>query len=164
MHRSHQREPELIVVFDNDREEIKLLKQMVNSLRRIERELLPPTPSPAGVTFQEISMLPATAGNTLVYTGTFTPQGAAAPGASFSVSSSDPSVVPTVDSTGLVVTIPLGDTFVDDPANPLTVTWNANGITPVPAGSPSSLRADIVPSLPVQPVPSPTGVVFAQTT
>lgn len=155
-------ELEVIIIRENDREEIRLLKRIARSLERIEAEIVPPpSPSPAGITFKETSMLPAVGGNTLVYTGTLSPAGAKMPGAAFSVSSSDPTVTATVDDTGLVVTVPLPTGFVDDPANPLTITWNASGISPIPSTSPTSLSATITPTIPT---PSPTGVTFDQTT
>lgn len=105
------------------------------------------------------------AGNTLVFTGTLAPAGSAFPaGTTFTVVSSDPTVTPTVDATGLIVTIPLPATFVDDPANPFNVVYTASGITPVPADAPTSITATITPSIPTPPTPTPTGITFAQTT
>ena len=129
-------------------------------LRRIERLLHPPTPTL--ISFQEITMLPPDAGNTLVYTGTLAPTGAAfSAGTTFAVTSSDTTVSPSVDPTGLIVTIPLPTGFVDDPANPLTITYVASGITPEPATSPTSITATITPTIPT---PTPTGIQFLQTT
>lgn len=114
-------------------------------------------PIPTSITFKEITMLPPVAGNTLVYTGTLSPVGASFPSDTvFTAASSDTTVSPTVDSTGLIVTIPLPTGFVDDPANPFNVVYTA---TSVSAGS--SIAATITPSLPVS---FPTGIVFTQTT
>lgn len=110
-------------------------------------------------------MLPPVAGNTLVYTGTISPAGAAFPaGTTFTLVSSDPTVTPTVDATGLIVTIPLPSTFVDNPASPFNVVWSTSTFTPEPAGSPTSLTATITPSIPTPPTPTPTSVVFTQST
>lgn len=141
-----------------------LLSAILFELVSVRRELHQ-KPTPRGITFKEITMLPAIAGNTLIYTGTLSPAGSAfSDGTTFSVTSSDPTVSPTVDASGLVVTIPLPDGFVDDPSNPLTITYTASGIVPVPADSPTSLTATITPTVPVPPTPTPTAISFAQTT
>jgi hypothetical protein len=103
-------------------------------------------------------MLSATGGNTLVYTGTLAPAGSQLPpDTQVSLSSSDPTVQPTVDSTNLVVTIPLPTGFVDNPVNLFTVKYNAAS-----AANPNwSLSATITPSAPVT---LPTSIVFNQTT
>lgn len=104
-----------------------------------------------------MALLPPVAGNTLVYTGTLAPVGAVFPTDSvFAVTSSDPTVTPTVDPTGLIVTIPLPSTFVDNPATPFTVSYTATS-----ASTSMSLSASIVPSIPAV---VPTGITFAQTT
>src|ERR1700733_13616526 len=95
-------------------------------LHDILHRLSRPHGTPTSISFQEITMLPPVAGNTLVYTGTLAPAGAVFPSDSvFAVTSSDPTVTPTVDSTGLIVTIPLPSTFVDNPASPFTVGYTA---------------------------------------
>jgi hypothetical protein len=135
----------------------KLLKQILCELLAIRQELAPP-PLPTAITFyQENPMLPPVAGNTLVYTGTLSPAGAVFPSDSvFAVTSSDPTVTPTVDATGLIVTIPLPSTFVDNPSSPFSV-----GYTATSASTGMSLSATITPSAP--PV-VPTGITFTQTT
>lgn len=135
----------------------------MHELRQIKHRLDRPTPTL--IHFQEITMLDATAGNTLVYTGTLSPSGSAFPaGTTFSVTSSDPSVSPTVDATGLVVTIPLPATFVDDPANPLTISYTTSTFAPSPADSPAQLSTSITPTVPTPATPTPTGISFEQTT
>lgn len=141
------------------------LRENNRLLRRLVKEEEPKFPTPTSITFQEITMLPPVAGNTLVYTGTISPAGAAFPaGTTFTLVSSDPTVTPTVDATGLIVTIPLPSTFVDNPASPFNVVWSTSTFTPEPAGSPTSLTATITPSIPTPPTPTPTSVVFNQTT
>lgn len=116
------------------------------------------TTFPTQISFKETSMLDPVAGNTLVYTGTLTPAGAVYPsGAIFSLQSSDPTVNPTVDATGLVVTIVLPSTFVDDPNNPFNVVYTATS-----ADGTQSITATITPSVPA--ATFPTGITFAQTT
>jgi hypothetical protein len=134
-------------------------------IRLLKNEELPPTPASITFTQRGFTMLDPVAGNTLVYTGTLSPAGSAFPaGTTFTVVSSDPTVTPTVDATGLIVTIPLPSTFVDDPANPFNVTWSTSTFTPSPAGSPASLSAVITPSIPTPPAATPVSVVFNQTT
>lgn len=102
-------------------------------------------------------MLPAVAGNTLVYTGTLSPAGSIFPSDSvFAVTSSDPTVTPSVDATGLIVTIPLPATFVDNPASPFSVEYTAKS-----ASTGMSLAAAITPTVPAI---VPTGITFVQTT
>lgn len=159
-HNEHNDEPESEDVL---REILRTEERILHEERRIEHELHRPTP--VHITFQEITMLPATAGNTLVYTGTLAPSGSVFPaGTTFAVTSSDPTVTPTVDATGLIVTIPLPATFVDSAASPLTVTYTASGITPEPSTSPTAITAAITPTVPPPPTPTPTGITFNQTT
>lgn len=112
---------------------------------------------PKRISFKEITMLSPVAGNTLVYTGTLSPAGASFPSdTQFTVVSSDPTVTPTVDATGLIVTIPLPSTFVDNPATPFNVVYTATS-----ASTSGSITATITPSIPAT---FPTGIVFNQTT
>jgi hypothetical protein len=137
-----------------------LLDERLERLERIVEHLIPR--SPTSITFKEITMLPAVGGNTLVYTGTLSPSGAQFPaGTTFTVTSSDPTVLPTVDATGLIVTIPLPSGFVDNASNPLTITWATSTFTPSPSSNPASLTAQIQPTVPVQ---TPQSVSFTQTT
>lgn len=149
-------------------EENERLSRRTEKILRDLLALLQPKLTPTSIVFQEnidMPLLPPVAGNTLVYTGTLAPSGSAYPaGTTFNLVSSDPTVSPTVDPTGLIVTIPLPSTFVDDPANPFNVVYTASGITPQPSTSPTSITATITPSVPPPPTPTPTGISFAQTT
>jgi len=98
-------------------------------------------------------MLPTTGGNTLVYTGTLSPVGALFTTETFTVTSNDPAVLPTVDPTGLIVTVPLPAGWVENAATPLAITYTTT--------APASLSATITPSAPVV---VPTGIAFVQTT
>ena len=100
-------------------------------------------------------MNPTQGGYTLVFTGTLTPAGAVYPAdTTFTVTSNDPSVSPTVDSTGLVVTGALPTGWVESTTTPLAYAYNATS-------SEGSLSAVITPSAP--PASFPTGIMFAQT-
>lgn len=152
-----------------DRRIIRMLEEVIELLRSIFRRL-EHRPNhhqitPITIRFKEntvMALLPPVAGNTLVYTGALAPAGSTFPaGTTFAVVSSDPTVTPTVDPTGLIVTIPLPATFVDDPANPFNVVYTASGITPNPASSPTSITATITPSVATL---TPTGIAFNQTT
>lgn len=146
--------------------------EILHVLERIERtqieilhELRRAHPTPAAITFKEISMLPTVGGNTLVYTGTLSPSGSAFPtGTTFTVTSNDPAVTPTVDPTGLIVTIPLPTGWVENPTTPLAIDYATSTFVPSPAGSPSSLTAVITPSAPPVTVATPTSIAFTQTT
>lgn len=132
-------------------------REQTRILERILHQVTPRFPTPTSITFKEITMLPPVAGNTLVYTGTLSPAGAVYPSdTTFNLVSSDPTVTPTVDATGLIVTIPLPATFVDDPAAPFNVVYTATS-----ASASGSVTATITPSVPAT---FPTGIAFAQTT
>ena len=152
-HKHHHLEP-------GESRELCYLREIVEELREIRKELNPKL-IPTSITFVQqgdpMALLPPVAGNTLVYTGTLAPAGAVFPSDSvFAVTSSDPTVTPTVDSTGLVVTIPLPSTFVDSSASPFTVSYTATS-----ASTGMSLSASIVPSIPAV---APSGISFVQTT
>jgi hypothetical protein len=158
-------------VFEERREEIKLLKEILHQskeqtfiLREIYRRTIHPTPTK--ISFHEVTMLPTEGGNTLVFTGTLAPAGAEFPtGTIFAVTSNDPDVLPAVDSTGLVVTIPLPIGWVENTTTPLAIQWASSSFTPNPASSPTSLSATITPSAPPPPdALTPTSIVFNQTT
>ena len=153
---------EILHELARDQRETKHLLHII--LRRLEKLLEPHSPTPITIIFKENTAmaLAPVAGNTLVFTGTLSPAGSTFPaGTTFAVVSSDPTVTPTVDVTGLIVTIPLPATFVDDPANPFNVVYTASGITPNPASSPTSITATITPSVAAL---SPVGIAFNQTT
>jgi hypothetical protein len=138
----------------------KLTGHALHELRAIRHELSPPTPSfPTAISFKEITMLPPVAGNTLVYTGTLAPAGSAfTANTTFSAVSSDPNATASVDATGLIVTIVLGASFVDNPASPFNVVYTASDSTQTP---PASITATITPSIPT---PFPSSISFIQTT
>lgn len=103
-------------------------------------------------------MLPTVGGNTLVFTGTLIPSGSALPSDTQVVlASNDPSISPTVDASGLVVTVPLPAGWVEEPTNPLGISYSATS----PSNPQWSLSGGISPSAP--PVALPTGITFAQT-
>lgn len=150
-----------------DEQIIELLESVIHELRVIKHKLFPPTPTAVWFN-QENPMLPADPGNTLVFTGTIEPAGAAFPaGTTFSVTSTDPTVVPTVDETGLIITVPLPSTVA--PGENLEINWSTSTFVPSPDSAPASLTATIAITIgsappPPPPTPTPTQVVFAQTT
>jgi hypothetical protein len=144
----------------NDREILTLLQHILHELRIIRRELSPLTPTT--IAFQETSMLPTIGGNTLVFTGTLAPSGAAYPvGTTFTVTANDPAVSPAVDPTGLIVTIPLPSGWVESATTPLEISYSTSTFTPEPSTSPSTITATITPSVAAV---TPTSITFAQTT
>jgi hypothetical protein len=151
-------------------QQLRILEEILHEIRKQTPILIaiadaltsPPVSTPLTIVFQESSMLPPVAGNTLVYTGTLSPDGSQFPaGTTFTVSSNYPNVTPTVDATGLIVTIPLGSDFVDDPGNPLAVRYLSSTFVPVPDTSPAAVSATITPTIPT---PTPVGISFVQTT
>lgn len=146
------------------REILDLLREVLyveKENRHLLRRLLGYRVFPTSIAFnqQGDAMLPVEAGNTLVYTGTLSPAGAVFPsGATFTVTSNDPAITPTVDATGLIVTVPLPTGWVESTTTPLAVSYQANGTTEVPG----SISETITPGAEVQGFP--TGITFQQTT
>lgn len=145
-----------VEVFPDDRKEIRLLAHIIRELRAIRRELKP-HPLPTSISFKEITMNPTQAGQTQVFTGTLSPSGATFPSDSvFGVTSNDPAVSPTVDSTGLIVSVTYPSGWTESTTTPLAFSYTATS-----ASTGMSLAATITPSAPVV---IPTGITFAQTT
>lgn len=134
------------------------LAEILEVLRHISHQLAKLIPHPpVSITFQEITMLPTQGGNTLVFTGTLAPAGSAYPSdTTFTVTSNDPAVSPTVDASGLVVTVPLPDGWVESTTTPLAIEYQATS-----ASGSVSISATITPSAPVV---LPTSISFQQTT
>jgi hypothetical protein len=145
--------------------EIELSREEIRLLKEVIRELAPHTPT--HIHFEERSMNPVAPGFTLVFTGTLSPNGAAFPGGTtFTVESSDSAVVPTVDATGLIVTVPLPADWTPDA---VTITYQTSEFVPSPGTSPTSLTQTITltpavtPPPPPPATPTPTGISFART-
>ena len=140
----------------------KELEDIRRELRAIWRILLPHTPT--RIIFTELTMNPTAAGETQVFTGTLVPTGAQFPSDSvFAVNSNDPAVSPSVDSTGLVVTVTYPAGWTESATTPLEFSYTATS-----ASTGMSLSATITPSAPPPPPPPPpppvpTGISFAQT-
>jgi hypothetical protein len=115
-------------------------------------------PTPTSIRFTERTMNPTEAGQTQVFTGTLTPAGSTFPGdTAFTVASNDPAVSPSVDSTGLIVSVTYPDGWTESTTTPLAFTYGASS-----ASNPGwTLSATISPSASVV---LPTGITFAQTT
>ena len=135
----------------------KFEEDVLELLRRIVKHLLPP--KPISIRFKEISMNPVAPGETLVFTGTLSPAGAVYPaGTTFQVTSSDSSVTPTVDETGLIVTVPLPATWTPDM---VTISYEATDGTDFLSQA-IVLTPTVAPPPPPPPA-FPTGIAFAQT-
>jgi hypothetical protein len=148
--------------YHEDQETFHLILRELREIRHnLEPHPSPPTSTFAtAVSFKETSMLSTTGGNTLVYTGTLSPAGSGfAPDATFSVSSNDPSVLPTVDATGLVVTVPLPSDWVESTSVALAVSYASSSVS-----TGQALTATITPSAPISPTNLATSVTFNQTT
>jgi hypothetical protein len=132
------------------------LRELVRALRALVKDFSPKLATQ--ISFQEMTMLPTAGGNTLVYTGTLAPPGSVlAPDFVATVTSNDPAVVPTVDSTGLIVSVPLPAGWVENTTTPLAIQYAT-----MSASTGQALSATITPS-----APSPalaTGISFVQTT
>jgi hypothetical protein len=141
---------------DVDREILREVRETHRDVELIEQRLR--TRTPTRIHFQEITMNPTAAGQTQVFTGTLTPAGAVFPSDStFSVTSNDSAVSPSVDATGLVVSVTYPDGWVESTTTPLAFNYDASS-----ASTGMSLAATITPSAPAAVVP--TGISFAQTT
>lgn len=133
-------------------------------LREIERkedeilDLLKSKTLPTCISFTEITMNPTEHGQTQVFTGTLQPAGAVFPSDSvFNVTSNDPAVSPTVDATGLIVSVTYPSNWTESTTTPLVFSYSATS-----ASTGMNLSATITPSAP--PAVVPTGITFAQTT
>lgn len=111
---------------------------------------------PYRITFKEITMNPTAAGQTQVFTGTLTPSGATFPSDSvFGVISNDAAVSPSVDATGLIVSVTYPEGWTESTTTPLAFSYTASS-----ASTGMSLSATITPSAPAV---IPTGITFQQT-
>ncbi len=137
---------------------LKVAEHTLHELREIKRELQP-KPFPTAIQFKEITMNPTEAGQSQVFTGTLVPAGATYPSdTQFTLTSNDPAVTPTLDSTGLIVSVTYPAGWVESATTPLQFAYSATS-----ASENGSLSATITPSAP--PLPAfPTGINFAQTT
>jgi hypothetical protein len=104
---------------------------------------------------------PTAAGQTQVFTGTLSPAGSVlAPDAVASISSNDPTVAPTLDSTQLVVSVTYPAGWVESTTTPLVFSYSTTS-----ASTGQALSATITPSAPPPPPPVlATSIAFAQTT
>lgn len=125
--------------------------------RMVECLLRPHHISPTDIRFKELTMNPTSAGQTQVYTGTLSPAGAVFPTDTlFAVTSNYPTETPTVDATGLIVSVTYSAGFVEDPNNLFAISYSATS-----ASTGGSLSKTITPSAPAV---FPTDITFVQTT
>jgi len=117
-------------------------------------------PFATSISFTETTMLPVEAGNTLIYTGVLAPAGSIlAPDFAATVTSNDPAILPTVDATGLIVTVPLPTGWVESTTTPLVIAYATTSAT-----TGQALSATITPGAEVIPPVLATSVTFTQTT
>ena len=103
-------------------------------------------------------MIPTAAGQTQVFTGTLSPAGSVlAPDAVATISSNDPAVSPTLDSTQLVVSVTYPSGWVESTTTPLAFAYATTS-----ASTGQALSATITPGAPAAPLA--TGIAFAETT
>jgi hypothetical protein len=127
-------------------------------LQTIADDLAPEPTFPTAIAFTETKMVPTEAGQTQVFTGTLSPSGATYPAdTTFTLTSNDTAVTPTVDATGLIVSVTYPSGWVESTTTPLAFSYTAASVSAA-----ASISATITPSAP--PVAFPTGVVFSQTT
>ena len=135
---------------------VELVCSIDERLEHLERLVHRLISKPTSITFKEISMNPTAAGQTQVFTGTLAPAGSVLPSDSvFAVTSNDPAVSPSVDSTGLIVSVTYPQGWTESATTPLAFSYTATS-----ASTGMSLAATITPSAPVV---VPTGITFAQT-
>jgi hypothetical protein len=147
-----------------NREDIETLRLMLHELKEIRRSLepCPPPPPPTStlataITFQENPMNPTQAGQTQVFTGTLSPVGSVlAPDAVVTITSNDPAVTPTLDSTQLVVSVTYPTGWTESATTPLAFQYATTS-----ASTSQALSATITPSAP--PSNLATGISFAET-
>lgn len=135
---------------------VELVCSIDERLEHLERLVHRLISKPTSITFKEISMNPTAAGQTQVFTGTLAPAGAVFPPDSvYAVTSNDSAVSPSVDPTGLVVSVTYPQGWTESATTPLAFSYTATS-----ASTGMSLAATITPSAPVV---VPTGITFAQT-
>jgi len=167
---SHHPEVEVLEILEHDPEVVKLLKTVVHELREsrfeqiaalhelreIRRELVHPFPST--IVFKELTVNPTQAGQTQVFTGVLVPAGATYPAdTTFTLTSNDPAVFPTLDASGLVVSVTYPQGWSESPTTPLAFSYGAASVS-----ANGSLSSVITPSAPVSAFP--TGINWTETT
>ena len=148
-------DPEIeIIILDDDKDEIKLLKAILRTLHDIRGELKPKLST--RIRFEEITMNPTQAGQTQVFTGTLAPAGSVlASDAVATVTSNDPAVSPSLDSTQLIVSVTYPDGWVESTTTPLAFEYATTS-----ASTAQWLSATITPSAP--PANLATSISFSQ--
>lgn len=143
----------------NDRHILRLLDQILYRLECIESRSAPRFPT--SISFTEITMAPTSAGQSQVFTGVFAPAASIPPtDAAFTISSNDTAVSPSVDATGLIVSVTYPSGWVESTTTPLAFTYAASSAS-VPSWT---LSATITPSAPPVVTNYPTSITFTQTT
>lgn len=140
----------------HEREELAEIRRDVREILRLLKPHLP-----TNIRFTEITMNATQAGQTQVFTGTLAPVGSALPADTvIDLTSNDAAVQPTVDSTGLIVSVTYPAGWVESTTTPLAFSYAATS-----ASNPTwTLDATITPSAPPAPAVLPTSIGFDQTT
>lgn len=134
---------------------LEIMLRISEENQRFLRELRPHHPTK--IHFSELTMNPTAAGQTQVFTGTLTPAGAVFPADSaFTVTSNDTLVSPSVDASGLIVSVTYPDGWTESTTTPLAFAYTASS-----ESEDMNLTATITPSAPVV---VPTGISFKQST
>lgn len=159
---THQDQKLLQEILHFQRETFKRLDQVESTLHRIEQEIARQyQPLATSVTFKGDSMNPTEAGQTQVFTGTLSPAGSVlATDAVATITSNDPAVSPSLDSTQLIVSVTYPAGWVESTTTPLEFAYATTS-----ASTGQALSATITPSAPPPPAPVlATSIGFAQTT
>ena len=135
---------------------LKVLERILHELVDIRRELQP-KPLATSIAFRETSMNPTAAGQTQVFAGTLAPPSSVlAPDAVATITSNDPAVSPSLDSTKLNVTVTYPAGWGESATTPLAFAYATTS-----ASTGQALSATITPSAPVV---LATSISFQQTT
>lgn len=145
-------------ILRTEREILRETRETHRDVERIEQSLRSHFPISIKFTQENQTMNPTAAGQSQVFTGTLSPAGATYPtDTTFTITSNDPAVSPSVDSTGLVVSVSYPAGWVESTTTPLAFAYAASS-----ASTSGSLTATITPSAPVSAFP--TSIAFQQTT
>ena len=143
-----------------DHKILEALEKLLHVAEKIERELRSKRHALAtSILFQGDTMSnPTEAGQTQVFTGTLSPAGSVlASDAVATITSNDPAVSPTLDSTQLVVSVTYPSGWVESTTTPLAFAYATTS-----ASTGQALSATITPSAPASNLA--TSISFAQTT
>jgi len=141
-----------------EHQSVEVLHRILHELREIRRELKPHPATSIYFTQENPMSNPTEAGQTQVFTGTLSPNGSVlAPDAVATITSNDPAISPSLDSTNLVVTVTYPAGWTESTTTPLAFAYATTS-----ASTGQALSATITPS--AAPSNLATSISFAQTT